>query len=239
MKPLPTQLVQTKPPFLSLNNSIHNCHNLREIYPTKIVILFYMTKSPTSLILFIAIIFSMSLGFAYTIGYGSIQSVLAITPATSPALILKKITPPNSGIGYSSIPTPTFIGNTLPTPTPTRVGSSLPSPTPTRIGTSFPSPTPTGVGNTGPTNTLLGNDGTYCKDYGLSSYRNTGNYCIDTKGIHYDYCSTDMARQYYCSGSWNGKSWTGVYCADGGYSCSSFKLRCSNGGCVDPKLMLR
>lgn len=209
-----------------------------------------MTKSPTSLILFIAILFSMSLGLAYFTGYASIGAQ-AITRSPTPTrrptpsrrpTPTRRPTPARRPSPTISLKTQTQLNSlkvgstTFSSPTPTKIGSSLPTPTPTRIGSSLPSPTPTKT-SSGLTNTITGDDGTYCKDYG-TGYTSTRGYCIDQKGTHYDYCSADTARQFYCSGTWNGKSWNEVYCADGGYICSSWGLKCSSGGCVDPKMTL-
>lgn len=149
------------------------------------------------------------------------------TPVKKPSLTTKPI---KQSLNLFKRPEPKITEK--PTPAPTKVGSTTPYVTPTRVGTSIPylSPTPTKVGSTGPTGSLTGSDGTWCRDYG-NSYLNSGSYCVDNAGVHADYCSNTTAKQYYCSGSWNGRSWSRVTCALGGYECTGFGKSCKGGGC--------
>jgi hypothetical protein len=89
-------------------------------------------------------------------------------------------------------------------------------------GTPIPSPTPT----------LTGSDGTWC----LDSDQNTGGYktkgsCSDSSGLNKaDYCEGNTSRDGYCSGTWDGKTWTKVHCEFGGYVCTD-AAPCSEGVC--------
>lgn len=132
---------------------------------------------------------------------------------------------------------------TTPTPSP----AFSPTPTPTGIGTTAPTSTPAPVGlapSTANTTSLIASDGTWCYDYdGKSSSGNfnvgysSQSFCQDNSGIHADYCEsgTNTARDYYCSGTWDGTKWTTVKCAPGGYVCavgSYIGDLCNNGACV-------
>ena len=77
--------------------------------------------------------------------------------------------------------------------------------------------------------TIQGSDGTWCYDpdgYGYVDTK-TKKYCKDDNGTYEDYCeSSTLLRDWYCTGTWNGASWSNVKCAAGGYGCS-----CSSGAC--------
>lgn len=122
-------------------------------------------------------------------------------------------------------------------------GTTSPPSTPT------PTPTPnTGIGTTSPTSacanpqtkpatvSLQGSDGSWCYDSdGNGNYTNPG-YCIDNCSYKADYCEDVTAigtnRDGYCTGTWNGTSWSQVHCEFGGYVCPSFGLVCSAGACI-------
>src|SRR3989344_1515019 len=56
--------------------------------------------------------------------------------------------------------------------------------------------------------------------------------CLDAQGEHYDYCeSSTTLRDWYCTGTWDGTSWSNRHCAPGGYVCPN---GCSSGACVTP-----
>ncbi len=85
--------------------------------------------------------------------------------------------------------------------------------------------------NTKPSTVTLDSiDGTWCYDpdgYGSVNIY-VKKYCQDNLGVHDDYCETSsLLRDWYCTGSWNGVSWSNVKCAAGGYGCN-----CVNGACV-------
>lgn len=94
----------------------------------------------------------------------------------------------------------------------------------------IPSPTPSQATSPDPANSILGSDGTWCRDYDNSN-TNSKSYCVDNTGIHTDYCSLTTAKQYYCTGIRNGSSWLKVTCTLNSYKCSSFGKVCSNGVC--------
>jgi len=109
------------------------------------------------------------------------------------------------------------------------VGSSAPTPTTgAATSTPVPSPTPGGI-------TMQGTDGTWCSDplnNADGNTRSTTFYtCLDQAGSHSSYCQDGTTnRSYYCSGAWNGSSYSNVSCQPGGYVCSSGKT-CSGGIC--------
>ncbi|HLC68194.1 MAG TPA: fibronectin type III domain-containing protein [archaeon] len=78
-----------------------------------------------------------------------------------------------------------------------------------------------------------GADGTWCNDsdYAGGNYVGTSGSCQDASGTYTDYCEGDTAKDYYCTGTWNGTASSNVHCAAGGYVCSS-PYTCSNGACV-------
>jgi len=98
----------------------------------------------------------------------------------------------------------------------------------------------TGIGNTGigttnitPTPRLIvGKDGTWCRDLDYGNGYVAG-ICQDKAGNHSDYCSSNTAKEYYCQYRWNGRYYTNVKCAVGGYVCPT-ATRCVSGGCVRP-----
>lgn len=74
---------------------------------------------------------------------------------------------------------------------------------------------------------------TFCVDTDNGSYNIVGS-CTDSFGTHTDYCDGTTAREMYCSGTWNGSTWTERHCNTGGYVCSSAGKICQNGACVSP-----
>lgn len=100
------------------------------------------------------------------------------------------------------------------------------TPTPT------PVPSPSTCANQPPTNvTLQGSDGTWCYDSDGNGNTATAGKCVDKCRSIADYCeSSSVNRDGYCTGTWNGSSWSQVHCAFGGYTCASGS--CSNGACT-------
>jgi prepilin-type N-terminal cleavage/methylation domain-containing protein len=165
------------------------------------------------------------------------------------ALVLpEKQTTPNFIASVSSL-----FGGTSPTPIPTTMYSdTIPTvTTPTSIiGTT----TPSGIGGTqlppvtSTSDYKSADDGTWCYDsdgngpifYGggmsveLSAPYTTVGFCIDTNGIHNDYCNSSGAMDWYCNGTWSGSKWSSLHCAEGGFVCNSGSTRCINGACADP-----
>jgi len=136
----------------------------------------------------------------------------------------------SSGGDYNQIkPSPTSIPSLNQNPTPTSPPSSSSStqtqtsPTPTAQN---PTPTPSSSSSSSSSQ----GDGSFCEDSD-SSYETSGT-CKDAQGTHTDYCDGDTARDYYCTGTWDGKSLSNRHCEAGGYVCSSFGKTCSNGACV-------
>lgn len=101
-------------------------------------------------------------------------------------------------------------------------------------------PPPTTATNPPPTKTLEGSDGTYCYDSDGNFDMLTQGSCQDNLGLYIDYCDgTDNVQDYYCTGKWNGSSYTGVRCAVGVHGCTSqigygpdYVYTCSSGKCI-------
>ncbi|OGE25653.1 hypothetical protein A2780_03675 [Candidatus Daviesbacteria bacterium RIFCSPHIGHO2_01_FULL_41_45] len=115
---------------------------------------------------------------------------------------------------------------------------STPTNTPVPIKTATPTPAPSGGGGSSNA-TITGSDGTWCYDpLGQNADGNTRMHtyytCKDQSGDHSSYCSGDVASSPYCTGTWNGSSWSNVHCAtSGGYTCSgSWGNACEGGTCV-------
>lgn len=106
--------------------------------------------------------------------------------------------------------------------------------------TATPTPTVTPAPSSGgvPGNaSLVGSDGTWCSDPLNGKDGNTRMHqvysCQDQNGTHSSYCEGGTNRSWYCTGSWNGSSWSGVKCEAGGYTCSgSWGNACEGGICV-------
>ena len=102
------------------------------------------------------------------------------------------------------------------------------------VGVTSPTASPTNVSiaPTIPSNyDMLGSDGTWCNDSDDGSYYVKNAYCQDTDGTHLDYCDINTAKEYYCSGTWSGNSYSNVHCALGGYVCQINQM-CQSGACV-------
>ena len=80
---------------------------------------------------------------------------------------------------------------------------------------------------------LQGIDGTSCNDSDGNGAYTTKGTCTDNSGIHTDFCDGNTAKDYYCTGSWNGTHWSNVKCEAGGYGCGTYV--CSDGACIIPK----
>lgn len=123
------------------------------------------------------------------------------------------------------------------TPDSTMTPSPTYAPTPNPVST--PTPTPTTTSQQPSNVTLKGSDGSWCYDpLGQNADGNTRMHtyytCQDASGSHSSYCqSSTVTRSPYCTGTWNGSSWTSVHCDNGGYTCSgSWGNACSNGVCI-------
>ena len=77
---------------------------------------------------------------------------------------------------------------------------------------------------------MIGTDGSWCGDADKGSYFVSGA-CQDNTGTYADFCDSQIAREYYCSGTWNGSKYTHVGCQKGGYVCSK-AYSCTNGACI-------
>ena len=112
-------------------------------------------------------------------------------------------------------------------------GNPTPSPTPVACNAAKPAGLTTNYPG-GSTNSIVGTDGTWCRDLDAGSGNTTmvqKGTCEDSCGVHEDYCqSSTTNRDWYCSGTWNGNSWTNAHCEAGGYVCNS-GYACSDGAC--------
>lgn len=131
----------------------------------------------------------------------------------------------------SGTTSPTSISFPTQTPTPIPPSSSSTTsqnPTPTQTPTTGQNPTPTSPPSS-PSPSQ--GDSSFCEDSDGGSYDASGT-CKDAQGTHTDYCDGETVRDYYCTGTWSGSSWSNRHCAAGGFVCSSAGKRCSNGACV-------
>ncbi|MEK7517076.1 MAG: hypothetical protein AAB583_00870, partial [Patescibacteria group bacterium] len=133
----------------------------------------------------------------------------------------------SSQIKASPTSIPSLDKNPVPTSSPqsssTSVSGQSPTPSQNPAPTSAPSPSP---------NPSQG-DGSFCEDSdeGGNNYYISGS-CKDAQGTHTDYCDGETVRDYYCTGTWSGSSWSNKHCAAGGFVCSSAGNTCSNGACT-------
>ncbi|HLC59008.1 MAG TPA: hypothetical protein VJH34_00610, partial [archaeon] len=79
--------------------------------------------------------------------------------------------------------------------------------------------------------TLNGADETSCTSSEANGMHTTKSSCTDNSGTYWDYCDSGYAKNYYCTGIYNG-SWYNVKCEVGGYNCPSFGKTCSDGICI-------
>lgn len=132
-------------------------------------------------------------------------------------------------------PAPSVVPSQAPTPKPSV--SSTPTPKPTIA----PTPSPSNGGCNIPDNiTIKGADCTWC--YDQLGYNASGNdrmrakySCKDKDGTYESYCSGNTVKAPYCTGIWNGSSWSNVRCeTSGGYVCTGSAAGdiCSDGACV-------
>lgn len=100
-----------------------------------------------------------------------------------------------------------------------------------------PAVSPSPTSSASPGHTLSGNDGTWCDDSdGNGNIKSSGD-CSDSTGFRSgDFCDGAIARDGYCTGSWNGSAWSKVHCEFGGYVCGdgSDPKTCFAGTCISP-----
>lgn len=143
--------------------------------------------------------------------------------------------PVNNNKCMTPIPTVTPTFTPTPTASPSATPTFTPTPTPTQVppaSTNTPTPPPSCIPQQKPaTVSLQGVDGTWC--YDSDSAYTTSGYCMDSCSYRADYCQSDgiIARDGYCTGAWNGSSWTNVRCSFGGYNCPSYGKACTAGAC--------
>jgi len=167
---------------------------------------------------------------------------LKILPNNFIAVANIQSTAPNTTpTASAAINFPTSIPTTI-IPTGTNTVVILPSTAPT-------TPTPTvGFGITAPPPATddsvfkQASDGSWCYDSdgndraGQTKEYALPGFCMDRTGMYQDYCSSGVARSYYCSGTWNG-TFSNYHCANGGYTCGNHVgIICSNGACTDSPL---
>ena len=153
---------------------------------------------------------------------------------------------PSGSSGSSGSVVQSIVSFFFPSPTPIASSSATPTPTPT--------PTPQLLSHpplTGDSVFYQATDGSWCYDsdgnqpklYSISvnvGYSSQG-FCQDnTTGIHDSYCKGYVARNWYCSGNYNGTTWSKFHCSDGGYTCNSpyngaswTANSCLRGSCYD------
>lgn len=105
----------------------------------------------------------------------------------------------------------------------------------------FITQSPPPVSSNIPSGATVAPDGTWCYDSdGNGGYKTKG-YCQDNTGTYTDYCSSNVARDYYCSGTYGTSGLPNDYtsvlktikCDNGGYTCTmSLGDACYDGACV-------
>ena len=78
---------------------------------------------------------------------------------------------------------------------------------------------------------FIGSDGSWCNDSDDGTYLSTDQYCEDGTKKYYDTCEGQTATENYCSGTWNGSSWSNLHCQKGGYVCPA-NMYCKIGTCA-------
>jgi hypothetical protein len=87
--------------------------------------------------------------------------------------------------------------------------------------------------------TLTGKDGTWCYDSDGNGEIQIKGTCQDNSGLYSDYCNGELVQDYYCTGNWDGSSYSNVKCAGGTHSCHShYGTGCYDGACLDPGIPL-
>lgn len=128
------------------------------------------------------------------------------------------------------VPSPTPVSTSSASPTPAPITSEPapaapppPEPAPVPPSATSPAPRPANV-------TKSGSDGTWCLE-GNGTNLPQGS-CQDQGGTYNTSCRNDtMVNSYYCTGTWNGSSWSNVKCEAGGRGCGTNQT-CSNGSCI-------
>lgn len=142
--------------------------------------------------------------FYYLKGYSSSDNACSLSPVCLPQNYTKNWACQSSSNYVCSLVAQAVL--------PATVGDTSPSITITQ-----PSPT---VTTTIPQDVdLIGIDNTWCSDSDDGSYITPNATCTDSLGTYDDYCDGDTSKENYCTGTWDGKNWSNVHCATGGYVC--------------------